>query len=69
MTSLWRYGGVRDPKRIELFCRELMRYWMNYPDLRFGQIVENLKRRMGKEDIFFVEDDEMLEELKKMFAN
>ena len=33
--------------------------WSKVPDMRFGQVIENLKRYSGKEDLFYLEDDEM----------
>ena len=33
--------------------------WSKVPDMRFGQIIENLKKCSAKEDLFYLEDDEM----------
>ena len=52
---------MRDPKRIDEFCRRLAEAWKNVPDWRFGQVIENLKRAIGIEDIFYIEDDKMIE--------
>ena len=54
---------MRDPARIEKFCRVLAETWRRVPDWRFGQLISNMLgdfvASTGK-DIFFPEDDEML---------
>lgn len=51
---------MRDPERIEVFCDKLAEIWReNFPDWRFGQIFNNIQRDVGC-DLFYVEDDEML---------
>ena len=62
---------MRDPKRIDEFCEELKKMWQQVPDWRFGQLIVNaLGEIQAKEkcDVFFVEDDKMLEDLKEVFA-
>lgn len=62
---------MRDPKRIDEFCEELKKMWHQVPDWRFGQLIVNaLGEIQAKEkcDVFFVEDDKMLEDLKEVFA-
>ena len=51
---------MRDPKRIDYLLLKLKLLWLTYPDLRFGQLVENA---MGDLDQFQVEDDVFLERL------
>ena len=59
---------MRNPKRIGAFLSVLKRVWSEVPDWRFGQLMSNF---LGwyvtetKRDIFFPEDDEMLEYLKR----
>lgn len=62
---------MRDPKRIDEFCEELKNMWHQVPDWRFGQLMSNaLGEVYMKEnrDIFFIEDDKMLEDLKEIFT-
>ena len=58
---------MRDPKRIAVLLRILQLGWEKVPDWRFGQLIENFKRSTGKQDLFYVEDDDMMEELVKYF--
>ena len=61
---------MRDPKRIDEFCAELAKLWHNVPDWRFGQLMSNVLGEYTYQthrDIFFPEDDEMLEFFKKYF--
>lgn len=61
---------MRDPKRIDEFCEELKKMWHQVPDWRFGQLISNaLGEVYTKEnrDIFFIEDDKMLKDLKEVF--
>lgn len=63
---------MRDPNRIDEFCNELARLWHKVPDWRLGQLMDNvLGSYVGDtgRDIFFVEDDEMLDYFKKYFKN
>ena len=60
---------MRDPNRIDEFCAELQRAWKTcFPDWRFGQLMSNFLGWVYGEknrDIFFPEEDEMLEYLKE----
>lgn len=58
---------MRDPKRIDEFCEILKKVWHKVPDWRFGQLIEVLKRAIQKTDIFYIEDDTMLDLLKVYF--
>ena len=51
---------MRDPKRIRKFCNRLAAVWEQVPDWRFGQLIVNVSRAYGQ-DIFFPEDDKMIE--------
>ena len=57
---------MRDPKRIDKFCAELAKLWHIVPDWRFGQLISNVLGSY-KGDIFFPEDDKMLDFMKKYF--
>ena len=55
---------MRDPKRIRKFCDQLAEIWESQcPDWRFGQLFMNVLTR----DPFYMEDDEMMETIKKYF--
>lgn len=61
---------MRDPNRIDKFCDELNRLWHKVPDWRFGQLISNVLSAYQAEkmrDIFFPEDDEMMEFFKEYF--
>lgn len=56
---------MRDVNRLYGFYNELMKIHMeNFPDWRFGQLVNNLERwlQVNKkiDDIFYIEEDTML---------
>lgn len=55
---------MRDQKRITPLLTELSEQWKKFPDWRFGQLIENIKRFYGVDDLFFIEDDKMLELIK-----
>lgn len=57
---------MRDHKRIDKFCAELAKLWHIVPDWRFGQFISNVLGSY-KGDIFFPEDDKMLDFMKKYF--
>jgi hypothetical protein len=46
---------MRDPKRIKRIVKLLERLWLQYPDLRFGQLLFNYC--FGDNDIFYREDN------------
>ena len=56
---------MRDINRIEPFMNELTEIWYTVPDWRCGQLIENFKKFAEVEDLFYIEDDKMLEVLKK----
>lgn len=61
---------MRDPKRIDEFCEALKEMWHQVPDWRFGQLMSNALGEIyvkHNHDIFYIEDDEMLEDLKEIF--
>ncbi len=62
---------MRDPKRIDEFCRMLAYYWHRVPDWRFGQLISNVLGAYQEEtrkDIFFPEDDELLDFFRRYFS-
>jgi uncharacterized protein YihD (DUF1040 family) len=57
---------MRDIKRIEPLLIELKRVWEKNPDLRFFQITEMLKAKLGNHDAVYLEDNHVLGLLKKI---
>lgn len=58
---------MRDINRIKPFVEELEKVWGEVPDWRFGQLMSNFLGFVvakTRRDIFFIEDDEMLEMVK-----
>lgn len=51
---------MRDPKRIKPLLMEIEKQWENFPDWRLGQLIENIKKFYNIDDLFYIEDDEML---------
>lgn len=63
---------MRDPKRIHKFCDRLAAVWACVPDWRFGQLMSNMLGQYvyeTKKDIFFPEDDELIEFFEKYIEN
>lgn len=57
---------MRDPKRIDAFCSDLAKLWHKVPDWRFGQFLSNVLDSYNG-DIFFPEDDKLLQFMKDYF--
>ena len=58
---------MRDPKRIPEFLAVVQKCWEKVPDWRFGQLIENLKRYIGSVDVFYIEDDKLIQHIKEFF--
>lgn len=58
---------MRDPNRIPEIMALLQRGWQKVPQWRLGQLIENLKRYIGVDDLFYIEDDEMIEKIVDFF--
>ncbi len=56
---------MRDPNRIPRVLELLEKVWKEVPDLRLGQLIENIARDMGWDDAYCVEDDDLEKELRK----
>ena len=53
---------MRDPKRIDKMILMLKEIWRMNPDLRMGQLMDNLTQcaeSKSKTPIFYLEDDKM----------
>lgn len=64
---------MRDIERIDRICRLLAEVWKKYPDLRLGQLLEDLTifpcvmiDHKGVMMPFFQEDDETEAKLRKL---
>lgn len=61
---------MRDPNRIDEFCKTLAALWHRVPDWRFGQLMGNVLWTIAEEtkvDPFYLEDDKMIELFKNYF--
>lgn len=58
---------MRDRMRIPMVLQLIERYWLQVPDWRFGQLIENIKTFVGVEDLFFMEDDELMQIFEDFF--
>ena len=52
---------MRNPDRIPYIISLIAQGWQKVPDLRIGQIFENLKIYAKKDDLFYMEDDEFIQ--------
>ena len=59
---------MRDPNRIPIMLDELKALWEMNPDWRLGQLIANLSRASDIEDPFFVQDDRLLNTIRKWNA-
>lgn len=59
---------MRDAARIPRTMSIIESYWLKVPDWRFGQLIENVKLFSGKEDLFFMEDDELIQLFEDFFS-
>lgn len=56
---------MRNPERIDDFCKRLAAAWKNNSDWRFFQLINNVQRFALKSDGFYIEDDKAIEEIEK----
>ncbi len=57
---------MRDPARIPKVAKLLEDVWKKNPDLRLGQLIIAItKPSMPCPDVFYMEDDEMIDRLNK----
>lgn len=57
-------GQMRDPARIEKTISLLKAYWEENPDLRLGQILENISA-ISHKTCFYMEDEVIINFLAK----
>ena len=58
---------MRNLDRIPEIMTLLQWGWQKVPDWRLGQLIENLKRYIGVDDLFYIEDDKMIEKIIDFF--
>ena len=58
---------MRNPNRISEVLMMLQQGWEKVPDWRLGQLIENLKRYINIDDLFYIEDDELVEKIIDFF--
>lgn len=58
---------MREPNRIPKLLKLLETGWSKVPDLRLGQIFENIKGYSGKADLFYLEDEDFEQLIKDYF--
>lgn len=56
---------MRNPDRIEPILNELKTLWLKHPDLRLGQLVCGFGVTSYNADPFYVEDDQLLVNIKR----
>lgn len=63
---------MRDVSRIKPFCDEFAELWATHPYLRFGQIMQNIARYIEinyEKDIFYMEEDELIEIIREWYGH
>jgi uncharacterized protein YihD (DUF1040 family) len=64
---------MRDIKRIPKVLSVIESFWGLYPDMRFFQFIEYIesmvKEELKKEDLFYLEDDQLIEFLNKKLGS
>lgn len=61
---------MRNPARIEIVLSRIGEIWSKHPDLRLGQIIENVRRaHLNERDLFYIEDYDLLRAIEDIFGN
>lgn len=72
MRDITRVGytvkAMRNPNRIDEFCKKLAEIWHKVPDWRFGQLLINALQKTSLQAIFYIEDKELLQKIEKYFS-
>lgn len=64
MLAPWKNSVPRDPERIEKVLSLVSTFWKKNPDLRLGQIIENIASRSNSH-AFYMEDSIVIDWIKK----
>ncbi len=70
MRDIMRVGcmvKMRNPNRIDEFCKKLAEHWHKVPDWRFGQLLINALQKASLQAIFYIEDEELLHTIENYF--
>lgn len=51
---------MRDPNRIPIILAELQKIWEAHPDMRLGQLLENILPPLELSDLYNIEDDKLI---------
>lgn len=56
---------MRDPKRMKRLLKVIGEVWSQYPDLRLGQLLENITIQAGRPNncLFYIEDGDLMLDL------
>lgn len=66
MEKRTMYRAGLDPKERTKMLAIVETYWARFPQLRLGQLISNAIGRAYNTDPFYIEDDKLIEALKKM---
>lgn len=60
---------MRDPKRIPKILQRLRKVWEAYPDLRLGQLIENVfpNTSMIQRSSYYKEDEDFMKILEEFY--
>ena len=56
---------MRNPKRITEILDRLQKVWEKYPDLRLGQLINNIYWNF---DIYHIEDEQFINAIEGFYA-
>lgn len=57
---------MRNPSRIPRVLKLLEKAWEEVPDWRLGQLISNIARDVGWSDAYYLEDDDLEKELRRL---
>ena len=57
---------MRDINRIKPFLERFEEIWKKYPDLRFGQLINNIFGDLASV-LYYLEDDEIIEIIEEFY--
>ncbi len=59
---------MRNPERIPEILDKIRKIWEQHPQLRLGQLlVASFQKKTKQNDIFYVEDKELIEMVEELF--
>lgn len=57
---------MRNPERISKILAELSEVWIQYPDLRLGQLLLNV---INDPALYYIEDEDLIKRIKVFYNN